>query len=247
MSWLTRHGGTWDDDRWHTADDWLECCRDIVTDTAVGEAAFRTLNGIKCELVSITPSSWDYSPVEVILREGNEGPKERRTDIENWRDAASLKQRLQAAPPSVRSWDDLRKTVPGRYSPKLVFADDCFAPLNNTPFVKVVADRFCELLGILDRFSNAFDTNGQRTLVGQQIYQHHFAGDRGWFSDSSDSEKRKFRRQLTFPHPGKPGSTLSCTWHGKISHGTHRLHFSAPITSNQPTYIVYAGPKITKK
>ena len=42
MAWLTTSGPFWDDVRRHGEDDWLECSSKLVTDTAAGEAAFRT-------------------------------------------------------------------------------------------------------------------------------------------------------------------------------------------------------------
>ena len=62
MGWLTRSGPFWDDIRQHGEDDWLECFKNIVTDSAVGEAAFRTLQGIKCGVVSVTPSDCSKHP-----------------------------------------------------------------------------------------------------------------------------------------------------------------------------------------
>ena len=41
MIWLTKAGPFWDDVRRHRGDDWLDCEGEVVTDTAVGEAAFR--------------------------------------------------------------------------------------------------------------------------------------------------------------------------------------------------------------
>ena len=46
MQWLTQHGPHWEDVRLHIADDWIETGGEIVTDTAVGEAAFGRLNGV---------------------------------------------------------------------------------------------------------------------------------------------------------------------------------------------------------
>ena len=71
IGWMTRSGPFWDDLRRHGPDDWLECRREVVTDTAVGEAAFRVLHNSQCGLISIAPSAWEYSPVEVIwMRDG---------------------------------------------------------------------------------------------------------------------------------------------------------------------------------
>ena len=44
MVWLTRGGPFWDNPRQHGADDWLECRGEVVTDSAVGEAAYRKLH-----------------------------------------------------------------------------------------------------------------------------------------------------------------------------------------------------------
>ena len=73
------------------------------------------------------------------------------------------------------------------------------------------------------------------------------SGEEASFSDSSDSEKRGFRARLTFPHPDKPGESMFCTWHGKVRHMMLRLHFSWPVRADEPVYVVYAGPKLTKR
>ena len=39
MGWLTRNGPFWEEARVHGPDDYLECNGEVVTDTAVGEAA----------------------------------------------------------------------------------------------------------------------------------------------------------------------------------------------------------------
>ena len=72
MSWLASRGPFWDDIRLHRPNDYLECRGEIVTDSAVGEAAHRRLYGIDCGLISVTPSDWDYSPVTVISRREDE-------------------------------------------------------------------------------------------------------------------------------------------------------------------------------
>ena len=249
VRWMTRGGPFWDEDalRRHGADDYLECRGDVVTDRAVGEAAYRTLHDLECSLVSFTPSDWGFSPVEVTWRRDG-GLADRTVTLENWRDAAALEKRLQDTSSPVRSWGDLRRISTSRFE-NLTFAGDCFDPLEGTPFVKSTADRFLVLLDILDRFARAFDTDGGRTSEGHRLYQDHFTGidDQGLFSDSSDTEKREFQRELTFPHPDDPGKFLSCTRHGKVRYPALRLHFSWPIRSGEPVYVVYAGPKITKR
>ncbi len=243
MGWLTRAGPFWDDLRQHGAEDWLECCGDIVTDTAVGEASFRTLDGVECDLVSVTPSNWNYAPVDVTwCREGGNDPS---TPLQNWWSVPALEDRLRERAPPIQSWDALREASTKFQS--LTFAGNCFMPLDGVPFAKSAAERLLKLFDILNRFACVFNADGARTPQGQQIYQEYFTGDNALFSDSSDSEKNRFRNELTFRHPNDSQKPLFCTWHGKVRHPMLRLHFSWPVKAGQPIYIVYAGPKITKK
>lgn len=245
MIWLTRSGPFWDDLRQHDVGDWLKCRGDIVTDTAAGEAAFRQLHGVECGLVSVSPSDWCDSPLEVTWVRAAEGLDDRSAVVENWWDTESFEAAMQHRAPSLSSWGDLRNLSNNRFT-SLVFADDCFAPLEGVPFARAAADRFVALLDVLDRFACAFDNGGVRTAEGNAMYQDYFTGDRGWFSDSSSSERNDFRQELTFTHPEDRASRLFCTWHGKVSYSTLRLHFSWPIKAGRPVYIVYAGPKITR-
>jgi hypothetical protein len=40
---------------------------------------------------------------------------------------------------------------------------------------------------------------------------------------------------------------IFCTWHGKVKTPQYRIHFSWPISAVAPLYVVYIGPKITKR
>lgn len=246
LIWLTKAGPFWDDIRQHAVDDYLECRAEIVTDTAVGEAAFRTLRGVDCGLVSFPQSDWEFTPVEVTLRHGMEGLDDRTAAIENWWNDDALKTALRDRAPPIQSWRELGEACPDRFE-GLAFAADCFEPLNGIPFAKSSANRFLELLRILDELVHEQGRTGVRTEEGHRIYQAYFTGDRALFSDSSESEKRNFRKELTFAHPEETEGSLFCPWHGKISHQTLRLHFSWPLETGTPVYIVYAGPKITKR
>ena len=246
MSWLTHQGPFWDDIRRHDADDWLECRGEIVTDSAVGEAAYRTMHGVECALISATPSDWDYSPVEVTLSRETEGLDDRNATLDNWRGGAALKEWLLNASPSIRSWADLGELSRTRFT-RLTFADRCFEPLAGVPFARSAADRMVFLLSALDSFAREFDASGSRTPEGSRIYREYFSGEEALFSDSSVTEKRNFRARLTFPRPERPGESMFCTWHGKVSHMTLRLHFSWPVRADEPVYVVYAGPKLTKR
>ena len=244
-AWLDRGGPFWDGEHRHSADDWFECRGEVVTDTAVGEAAWRNGEGRKCGLLSATPGDWDFSPVRVLWKQKEAG-LDRPICFPNWRDPATLEEGLRKSAPPLASWAGLRKAVSAQ-CPRLFVADSCFDPLAGVPFSRSSAKRVLHLLRILDDFADSFDRDGQRTEKGHGIYQEHFTGERALFSDSTEAEKRRFRRNLRFPHPEQPGEMLSCPWHGKERHSLIRVHFSWPIRAGEPVYVVYAGRKLTRR
>lgn len=248
MVWLTRGGPFWEDDviYRHGSDEYLEFQDKVVTDTAIGEAAYRSLHGNRCDLVSAIPSEWNFSPVEVVWRREDEGLEDQTARLENWRTPGLLEGALRDAASPLQSWDDLRNASESRFE-KLTFARDCFKPLEGFPFADSTAKRCIELLDVLDRLADAFNAEGERTSEGHAIYQTYFTGEKAWFSDSSDTEKHDFHEKLTFSFPEYPAKSLPCPWHGKERHMNFRLHFSWPIRAGEPVYIVYFGPKLTKR
>ncbi len=246
MSWITSSGPFWDDLRKHGEDEYLECRSEIVTDYAVGEAAFRKLHGTDCSLVSVRPSDWEISPIEVVWRRDDNGLEDQYTSVDNWLDAASLEGALQDKQEPVRSWTELIESSKRRFT-SLTFAGNCIDRLEGVPFKVSSANRLCVLLNILDQIARAVSPKGRYTSESRRLYEEYFKGGKSWFSDSSTQEKNLFRKELKFDHPDSQGDTLFCPWHGKENYLTLRLHFSWPIKAGQPLYIVYIGPKLTKK
>ena len=240
-NWLTRRGPFWDEVRFHSPDDYLECKNEIVTDTAVGEAGYCAISGIDRQLVSFSPSSWQYSPVLITLVT----LRMTTAKVVNWWDEIGFANELQNSEPPITSWSQLETVLMGRYQ-RLRFSRESFEPLGGRPFVHGAAYRIISLLDVLDRLQGGVDESGRRTTEGQQLYQDHFTGSNAWFSDSSATEKREFRRELTFPDPEVPGQTIFCPWHGKVRTELIRVHFSWPEPAGRPLYIAYVGPKITK-
>ncbi len=243
MGWLDRHGPFWDDVRQHNSDDLLEFNGEVVTDTAVGEAAYCLIRGIDRGLVSFKPSSWLISPLAV-----NWHDSERVSSVEvlNYWDPEEVEAALESAPVQLGSWKDLEATARIR-CPDLTFANDSFDPLTGHPFSKGAAERLLLRLNVLHTLKNCFNERGERTPEGQSLYRKHFTGDKAWFSDSSYTEKVEFESDLTFAHPTNAGERLFCTWHGKVKTPQLRVHFSWPIRASEPLYIMYVGPKITKR
>ena len=246
VGWLTRGGPFWDDLRRHGAGDWLEYRGELVTDTAVGEAAFRALHNNACGLVSVSPSAWEFSPIDVTWRRDADGSRDRGTSISNWWDVATLEDDLQTADPPIVSWDVLCDVATRRFA-ALRFAGDCFTPTAGLPFAVSAAERIIVLFDILNRLVRAFDSSGRRTAEGHDIYRTYFTGGNALFSDSSDTEKLDFRNELTFRHLDQPHGSLFCPWRGKMRHLELRMHYTWSGRPGEPVYVVYVGSKITKR
>ena len=244
MQWLNHHGPFWEDVQQHGVDDWLEYNGTIVTDTAVGEAAYCLFYGIPRGLVSTDPSCWLTSPVSVDWCENG---NVKSVDVCNYWNANELKAALAVASVTLKSWKDLEAVAQKRY-PDLTFSSDSFEPLDGHPFGKSAAEHLLSRLDVLHTLKNCFDQHGKRTPEGHKIYTNYFMGDTAWFSDSSDTEKEEFKKALTFPNPEAPREILFCTWHGKVNYRPPlRIHFSWPIQAYTPLYVVYVGPKITRR
>lgn len=243
MGWITRHGPFWDDSQQHSPDDYLAYREEIVTDQGIGEAAYGCLHGLDRRLVSLSPSSWIFSPVPITWhRNGNETT----VSVENYWETNRLEEALNASPVPMGSWKDLEESA--RIGcPALTFSQNAFSPLLPRPFSSGAANQILQVLNVLQERKTSFDDHGRLTDTGRAIDRKHFAGATAWFSDSSESEKSEFRRQLTFRHPLDAEVDLFCTWHGKVRTGFLRIHFSWPITADTPLCVVYVGPKITKR
>lgn len=245
MGWLTQHGPFWEDNRSHDSDDYFEYQELVVTDTALGEAAYRCFLGSEYHIFSLAPSNWMITPIPVAWHRD----KVVSIEVTNHWDISTLETALKATSPPIQSWEQLATIMPIRCT-NLTFAADSFDPLCGNPFVNSAARRIVELLETLNKLKSYFDTQGQRTAEGQRIYQDHFTGEEAWFTDSSDSEKNEFKAELTFNHPANDTENLFCTWHGKINtpkKNKMRIHFSWPICVDKPLYVVYIGQKLTKK
>ncbi len=153
---------------------------------------------------------------------------------------------LQNAPIPLTSWAELEKTAAAQCR-NLTFSVDCFEPLLGHPFARGTAQRVLLRLITLDRLRSYVDQDGERTPEGQRLYEDHFTGEKAWFSDSSETEKYQFRTKLTFQHPARDGEFLFCPWHGKVKTSQLRIHFTWPASAAEPLYVVYVGPKITKR
>ena len=176
----------------------------------------------------------------------DEGKGNRESDVTNVWSVHALEEVLQDERQPIRSWEELRKTSVIRFT-NLTFTSDCYTPLSGVPFSKSAADRLFFLFATLDRFACAFHEDGSRNIEGHGMYQDYFTGKHALFSDSSNRERQQFCKEMTFTHPENLSKQIFCPWHGKVSRSTLRLHFSWPVEHQKPVYIVYVGPKITRR
>lgn len=241
--WIGRTGPYWDEPRQHSPDEYFECNSEIVTDTAIGECAYRHILRSEAQLASISPSNWQISPVEVIWH--NKEQKVQTEKLINHVTIKTLEDELKKfdAPPA--SWAQLDQTCRRKFE-NLVFSNAAFAPLNGVPFVFAAAQSMLDLLSLLNKFKQEHNLETGRSKEGDRMYQDYFTGPRAWYSDSSDREKRDFKNQMTFTHPASSNKNIFAPYHGKIQTPQMRIHFSWPITATTPLYILYVGDKITK-
>jgi hypothetical protein len=243
MSWLTQQGPYWDDDRLHDSDMWLQVNELIVTETALGEAAICLLHGVLREVVSCTPSDWTFTPIDVRwIRATNTYDD---VEVTNHWEITSVEHSLAACRRPINSWISLAAECHRQYD-RLTIAADAFQPLNGFPFAPAAAHQIRLRLGVLDRLGRCFE-QGARNAEGNRIYQDYFTGENAWFSDSSASEKSNFRAELTFAHPEWRDASLFCPMHGKVRPYQIRIHFFWPIREQEPIFVVYVGPKLTKQ
>ena len=243
MLWIAKDGPFWDepDLRKHSGDDYFEYGHQVVTDSSLGEAAFQIASGQIANTVSFRPSDFQLTPLIVHWHKIN---PPQTVAVPNFWDVNLLQQYLQQQQTPVNSWRDLinRSKID---LPNLTFLDSVLDGLEGEPFSSTIAERIRELLRVLHTLRISFDEQGDRTSEGHEMISNYFHGDNALFSDESDSNKRLFRKELTFEKPD--GEEIFCPFHGKIRHRVFRLHFSWPIRYDEPLYIAYIGPKITKK
>ena len=241
LGWMQKRGPFWDDGIVHSSDDWYEHQGTLVTDSAMAEAASRVWSGADCRLVSLTPSDCEFTPIKVDWI----GDFRREVPVSNYWTQAELESALRQAEPPLKSWSQLQEVVPRRFG-WLAFTPDCFEDLKGRSFEPSAAAQICERLTVLNQLMELQENNARNTPAWRQLYDDHFKGG-VHFSDSSDTEKREFKKQLSFRVPGLSDQPVLCGFHGKITRTLLRLHFTWPVTPGKQLYVVYVGRKITTR
>lgn len=244
MSWFGKYGPYWESEQKHSSDDYFECCGTIVTDTAIGECAYLSFEEKLAQLVSLTPSCWTAYNLQVHWHKNADEYVTK--SLVNHTNSTTLKLQLKNTESPLSSWEELEKRSRQRFK-NLYFAEYSFKSLRGVPFVKSGAESIFDLLSVLSDFKANHTINKGRNEYGSELYQKFFTGNAAWFSDSSESELRDFKNDMTFPHPENQAEYIFAPFHGKVQTPLLRVHFSWPVTADKHLYIVYVGPKITKR
>lgn len=243
MSWVSKNGPFWCDRRTENEDDYFEHNNIDVTDFGLGEC---TRKSIISQLVASYSFSglYDASPLQVQhgLPEDILGTY----SIDNLWTYQQLLDSCEASLPEPTNWEVAIERLAEDFT-SLVFSTTLLQQINTLPYNKTVYDRMRELCRVLEVYLASRDEQGNRTEQTHNIVREFFHGDKAWFSDETDQDKRKFHNELSFLD-SRDGTKKHYSFHGKIKTPPVRVYFEWPIPPEQKDIqIVYFGPKITKK
>jgi hypothetical protein len=245
--WLAKSRPFWDDSRVINSNDYFAFEADEVTEQGLGEACRRQLLGRSVASFSFTHHRFTGTPLNI-----QHGWREPSLDfgqvkIDNFWKIVDLIKVVESLKPEPTNWQEMLQESRQRFT-GLIFADNIETVLHPHPFSRCVSQRVFDLLRVLQQLVDESDTQGSLSDTGMELYNQHFAGEKAWFSRSSDSEEREFKSELTFPDPITPSQMLFCSWHGKIKTPQFRVHFQWKRPESQREIkVVYIGPKITKR
>jgi len=243
LSWLSKSGPFWDDERFGNADDFFRFGQVDVTDQGLGEAARRLLSGVQAGTYSFLDTANTFGATPLRVDHGLEEEPLGAVDVVNFWTMASLEPALLPIP---ASWKEVMEGAQPRFV-ELMFHRDILKTLEQTPFDRGIADRIVDVLTVLQTLARETNIDGSFTASGLELWQKHSVGEKAWITDESESNKRDFRNELEFVDPRDPQVILFCPWHGKVKKGQFRIHFEWPRPRNQKHIkVVYIGPKITK-
>lgn len=240
MTWIDKNGPFWDETQQHDPDEYFDYHGEVVTEHSLGEVAFRHYHDGSSATLSFHPSQFTMNPLVVTWRHSD--TQQEVIQVPNFWDCELLEAYVKTMRPEPTSWAELLEHVQKDFT-NLVFLDSLMDGLNAEPFNKTIATQITHRLSILNTLKSCYDEQGKRTQEGHDILQQYFHGKKALFTDESESNKQKFRQELTFKTPD--GTAIFCPEHGKISYRTFRIHYSA-IRHDEPLYIAYIGYKITR-
>lgn len=241
LNWLDKTGPFWDiNSQKHSPEDFFWFEDDIVTDDVLAEAAFRISNDEDTATISFAPSHFQINPIPIIFQKPTTSEV---INIPNFWDKVTLTEKLEDLMPTPDSWSGCVKRWGTKFK-HLMLLDSIDEALDGHPFNNAIASQVETLLAVLQKYQLEMFEDGSLSARGRELAQNYFEREAAKFTDESETNKIKFRRELTFRLPD--GSEIFCPFHGKISTGFYRIHHSWPPKFGQRLVVAYIGPKITK-
>ena len=243
FEWIAKHGPFIEDDRQVIDDDLFLFEDDEVTELGLGEAARRILTDLRAATLSPVGSErsrFSRSSLEVL--HGFPDEPIARVPVPNYNQSEHVVEVLRALDPHPTNWRDLLETCRPRFE-MLHIGPHCEETIGSFPYMPAAGRRIIELLNVLQRIRAEMNHSGRLSPQGVELRNTFFTGRRAWFSDESESRKRR-PQHFTFPDP-EGGNGIVCFWHGKVSVAAIRIHFEWPVERNSRRLrVVYIGPHI---
>jgi hypothetical protein len=156
--------------------------------------------------------------------------------IENYFSLCDFIQKLQSLRGPIKSWEDFFHVVESQYK-WVECTDEARISLRRQAFEQLLADRIISRIDALEQMAGA-----QSEEIFLELEKKYCHGDRAWFTDESETRKHELENKFTFMVNG--AQTL-CSYHGRISCRTFRIHLAPRPKRGEKIYIPYIGYKIT--
>jgi hypothetical protein len=195
MAWITKTGPFWEDGRQHSSDDYFELHDNPVTDTGLGEVAYRCSKGSDYQIFSFESSQWKINPISVNWHR-DENNIESINIINHWAINTFLDDLLNDFQPDKSNLPSLEKPFPNlNWSDKLVNLQkfrEHFAnyPADKQATIQTVADRITKINCY--KFNQFLSTLNQRISNSYRKIYESVGDDKRTIYLSVDFEKGAF-------------------------------------------------------
>jgi hypothetical protein len=205
-----------------------------IPNTGLAECAYQAYMEESTSTYSLSGSCFRKNTLIVSIKQNDTSLSE--LPIENYFSLSDFNQKLQSLRGPMRSWESFFNFTELRYK-WVECTDELRIPLRRQAFEQRLADKIICRMDALEQMADA-----QSEEIFLELEKKYCHGDRAWFTDESETRKHELKDKLTFMVDGI--KTL-CSYHGKISYRTFRIHFTPRPKRGEKIYIAYIGYRIT--
>ena len=238
LTWLSKSGPFWDDERVFDEDDLFYFEEADVTNEGLGEASRRRIRFVEAGVFSFLDSVGRFAKTPLVVQHGLREEPLPDVEVPNW---WSISELAITASGNPQSWSEMLVSAQIRFG-RLKLSESILGNLQSAPFHAGIVDLIYQRLSVLEAIATeTTDMNGTLSERGMRMYQDHFVGEKAQFSP----EKPRREGDLTFPDPDDSTRQLYCPWHAKVRLGQYRIHFEwpRPKRSERDQDCVHRGPK----